>query len=459
MNQSTGDMVTKVAVIIGFLLGVLGIIVFAASNFSSSNTDAQLTGVVTVWGTLPEKAMSKVVYDYSQNAKTYTVKYVEVSESDFHDRFVEATARGAAPDVVLAGENVLFPLREYLTGMAPDYLTETNYKSIFARPTYKLYGSNGTFILPLAIDPLVMYTNTNILINAGYNKPPEYWIDLPIFVKAVLDLNKTSNISDTKAIAMGTFSNITYAKELVETLLLQLQNQVVNRYFESETDADNKVIYLERFESLLGFKDAKRNIDNSPNAQLVFNFFVQFINPNLDSYYTWSRRLPQDRDLFAAGNLGLYFGLASDKAYIDTKNPNLKYEVALVPIPKASDGAYLNVNYAKVYGLAVSAKAPNQYLSQKVITDLADKDNSAKVSHYLSLAPAREDLLSVNQTNTLMDVIYRAARKGDFVLEPRKGLLYTIFDQITESFAGSRLTPVEIITKAQDELSRQVQEK
>lgn len=458
MNQSKGDFVTKVAVIIGFLLGVLGIIVFAASNFSSSGGDAQLTGVVTVWGTLPEKTMSKIVYEYSQNAKTYTVKYVEVPEADFHNRYVEATARGEQPDVVLAGENVLFPLRSYLIQMAPDYLTETNFKVIFARPTYKLYGQNGTFVLPLAIDPMVMFTNTNIMVNAGYTQPPQYWIDMPIFVKAVLDLNKTSNISDTKAIAMGTFSNITYAKELIETLLLQLQNPVINRYFDTETQSD-KTVYIEKFESLLGYKDAKRNIDNSPNAQLVFNFFVQFINPNLENYYTWSRRAPQDKDLFAAGNLGLYFGLASDKAYIDVKNPNLKYEVALMPIPKADDQSYLNVNYAKVYSLAVSAKAPNQYLAQKVITDLADKDNALKVAEALKIAPARADLLSTAQTSTLMDVIYRAASKGDFVLEPKKDLLRTLFDQITESFAGTRLTPVEIITKAQDELSRQVQEK
>lgn len=458
MNQSKGDFVTKVAVIIGFLLGVLGIIVFAVSNFSSSSGDAQLTGVVTVWGTLPQKEISKIMYEYSQNAKTYTVKYVEVPEADFHDRYVEATARGEAPDIVLAGENVLFPLRNYFTQMAPDYLTETNFRAIFARPTYKLYGQNGTFLLPLAIDPMVMFTNTNIMINAGYTKPPEYWIDLPIFVKAVLDLNKNSTISDTKAMAMGTFTNITYAKELLETLLLQLQNQVINRYFETQTQSD-KIVYVERFESLLGYKDSKRNIDNSPNAQLVFNFFVQFINPNLESYYTWSRRAPQDRDLFAAGNLGIYFGLASDKAYIDTKNPNLKYEVATMPIPKAEEQNYLSVNYAKIYCLAVSAKAPNQFLSQKVITDLTDKDNSAKTAALFNIAPARADLLATAQSSTLLDVVYRAASRGDFVLEPKKDLLKTLFDQITESFAGTRLTPVEIISKAQDELSRQVQTK
>jgi ABC-type glycerol-3-phosphate transport system substrate-binding protein len=458
MNQSKGDFVTKVAVIVGFLIGVLGIIVFAASNFSGSNTDPQLTGTITIWGTLPEKTMSKIVYEYSQNVKTYTVKYVEVPEANFYNKFVEATARGTAPDVVLAGENVLFPLRDYFTNMPPDYLTETTYKSVFARPTYKLYGDNGTFMLPLVIDPLVMFTNTNILINSGYTKPPEYWIDLPIYVKSVLDLNKTANISETKAIAMGTFTNVTYAKELIETLLLQLQNGVVNRYFSSQTDSGGKVFYEEKFESLLGFKDTKRNIDNSPNAQLVFNFFVQFINPNLESYYSWSRRAPQDRDLFAAGNLGLYFGLASDKSYIDIKNPNLRYEIALVPIPKASEGSYLNVNYAKVYGLAVAKKATNQYLAQKVITDLTDKDNAQKTVDALSLAPARADLLSEPQSTVQKDVIYKAASKGDFVLEPKKELLRTIFDQITESFAGSRLTPVEIITKAQDELSRQVQE-
>lgn len=458
MNQSSGPFVTKVAVIIGFFLGVIGIIVFAASNFATSSTDAQLTGTVKVWGTLPEKAVAKTFYDYSQQMETYTLTYTQVAETDFYDKFIEATAKGEAPDLVLAGENLAVPLRNYFTEMTPANLSENTFKSIFTRASYKLYGANGTFSVPVMVDPLVMYVNTNIMVNAGYNRPPETWVDLPVFVKQVVNLNKTNNISETRAVAMGTFANVSYAKELLLSLLLQLQNGVINRYFDSKSDG-SVTTYTEKFESLLGFKDTNRRIDNAPNTELVFSYFASFINPNLEDYYTWSRRAPVDRELFAAGNLALYFGLASDKAYIDTKNPNLRYELAMIPTPKASESQYLNTGYVKVYNLAITKTAKNQFLAAKVVTDLSDKDNSLKLASAVGLAPARTELLSVEQGDPMQSIVYRSAGRGDIVLEPKYKLLQTLFDQMTESFAGSRLTPSEIVTKAQEELARQLENK
>jgi hypothetical protein len=59
----------------------------------------------------------------------------------------------------------------------------------------------------------------------------------------------------------------------------------------------------------------------------------------------------------------------------------------------------------------------------------------------------------------MQNIIYKSAGRGDIVLEPKYKLLQTLFDQMTESFAGSRLTPSEIVTKAQEELARQLENK
>jgi ABC-type glycerol-3-phosphate transport system substrate-binding protein len=452
MNQSSSKFFTQIAVIVGFVLGVLGVIIFASSNFGSSDGDGKLTGTLMVWGTLPESKLSKSFYEYSQNAKTYTVKYSEVPENVFITKFIEATAKGEAPDIVLASENILFPLRNYFTSYTPDILTEKNYKDIFARNTYDFYGKNGTFILPVASDPLMMYVNTNIMQNAGFAKPLENWIDMPIYVKAVLDLNKTNNITELRAVAMGTFSNVLYAREILSTLLLQLNNNVVQRYFEESQDGD-KTVYKEKYESVLGLKDGKRNIDNAGNAELVFNFFSSFVNPNLENIYTWSRRAPTDRDLFAAGTLGIYFGLASDKAYIDLKNPNLKYEIAMMPIPKSDSNKYLNTNYVKVYGLSMATKNSNITLSQKVMSDLSDTDFADKIINSVGIAPARSKGLAVEQSTIEMQNIYKSAERGKFILEPRAESIKKIFSETTDAFLGSRMTPVEIVGKAQDDLS------
>jgi ABC-type glycerol-3-phosphate transport system substrate-binding protein len=175
-----------------------------------------------------------------------------------------------------------------------------------------------------------------------------------------------------------------------------------------------------------------------------------------------------DRDLFASGNLGLYFGLASDISYLDQKNPHLKYELSLMPGPKGATANFRSVNYAKVYGLSISRRTRNLVLSQKVLEDMLAKDFSNRIVSDYGLAPARQDELYkfiqnsetkkvdavVEQASSAKDVIYKAAERGDIVMEPLPNLVKNIFEQIVEAFSGSRQTPSEIIKNADQELIR-----
>jgi hypothetical protein len=77
MNQSSATMFSKVFVIVCAILGVLGVAVFAMSQFGSK-VDENLTGKISIWGTLPSKDIDQFLTDYSQTAKTYTAEYTEV---------------------------------------------------------------------------------------------------------------------------------------------------------------------------------------------------------------------------------------------------------------------------------------------------------------------------------------------------------------------------------------------
>lgn len=60
----------------------------------------------------------------------------------------------------------------------------------------------------------------------------------------------------------------------------------------------------------------------------------------------------------------------------------------------------------------------------------------------------------VEQASSAKDVIYKAAERGDIVMEPLPNLVKNIFEQIVEAFSGSRQTPSEIIKNADQELIR-----
>jgi ABC-type glycerol-3-phosphate transport system substrate-binding protein len=370
-------------------------------------------------------------------------------------------ANGDAPDIILTGENLSIPLKSFLYLFGPDIISEKNYKDIFARSTHTLYGADGTINYPVAIDPLVMYVNLDILANAGFQRPPSTWSDIPIYVGRVLDFVASGENVQQRAIALGTIGNVLHGKEILMTLMMQLQNTIIDRNFDIKTTVNQSTkkeesIAIEKYNSMLGFLDEDRAIKNDILAEQSFTFFTSFINPNLKNIYSWSRKYPQDRDLFASGNLGIYFGFASDKKYIDVKNPHLRYVVALTPTPKAADKSFRNVQYGKLYSLSVFKNSQKLELSNSIMLDVVAKDMSGLITKAYGIAPARNDSLYEEQTAPTSDIVYKAADRSDTVLEPIPGLMNTIFTQVLTELAGARTTPAEVIQNADRELARQL---
>jgi ABC-type glycerol-3-phosphate transport system substrate-binding protein len=257
---------------------------------------------------------------------------------------------------------------------------------------------------------------------------------------------------------------------------MQLRNDVITWTVNAELKRDpitqkETVDFEEKFESVLGLSSEDLKVKNDVLAEQVFVFFTSFVNPNIKEAYTWSKRAPIDRDLFASGNLGLYFGLASDRDYLNSKNPHLKYEIALMPGPKGATANFRSTNYAKVYSLSISGRTRNLVLAQKVMEDMLAKEFSNQIVSDYGLAPARQDELYtyiensetkqveavVEQKRVNQDIIYKAAERGDIVMEPLPNLVKNIFEQIVEAFSGSRQTPSEIIRNADQELIRIIQ--
>jgi ABC-type glycerol-3-phosphate transport system substrate-binding protein len=455
MNQSTQGNFQKIFMIGGFVLGVLGIFVFSISQFGKNSVDPNLTGNIDVWGTLPAEQMSQIFYEYSQNAKTYSVTYREVPEKTFINVYIEATANDKAPDVVLVPENISVPLRVYAYNFNEDLISEKAFKDTYARSTYRLFAPSGVFAFPVAIDPLVMYVNTDILTNAGFSRPPSAWVDIPLYVSRVLGFTNADENNVQRAVALGVMDNVLHNREILLTLLMQLKNDVILRSFD-QNQGKEKTTYVEKYESVFGTNNQEQKLQNDLLAEQVFVFFTSFVNPNIKEAYTWSKRAPIDRDLFASGNLGLYFGLASDKKYIDTKNPHLKYEVSLVPGPKGSTANFRNTSYARIYTASLMTKADKIQLAQKVLNDIVAPEMAGKIVTAFGLAPARIDALSIEQKDPTMDTIYKSADRGDIIMEPIPNLVNNVFGQIVDAISGSRQTPSEIIKNADAEFARQL---
>lgn len=79
--------------------------------------------------------MDPLLYDYSQNAKTYSVRYVEQPEDKLINRYIEAIANDQGSDLLLIPENLSVPLRDYVARFPDGYISEKVYKDKFVRST------------------------------------------------------------------------------------------------------------------------------------------------------------------------------------------------------------------------------------------------------------------------------------------------------------------------------------
>lgn len=119
------------------------------------------------------------------------------------------------------------PLREYLAKFPEGLITEKQFKEKYIRSTYKLYQPNGVFAFPVAIDPLVMFVNTDILTNAGFSKAPTTWLMYPFMCRVYLGLLKVMKIRCNVQWHLERLGNIMYNREILLTMLMQLRNDVI----------------------------------------------------------------------------------------------------------------------------------------------------------------------------------------------------------------------------------------
>ena len=106
-----------------------------------------------------------------------------------------------------------------------------------------------------------------------------------------------------------------------------------------------------------------------------------------------------------SGDLGIYFGFASEISNLQLKNPNLNFDVSEVPTERESK---YYVSFANFQGLAITKATKVPAAAFTVISILSGKDGVKAFSEALNLPPTRNDLLDFKPTDAYMSVFMTA---------------------------------------------------
>lgn len=413
--------------------GLIVIIVIAVAMFALRTTkNNSKAAPVTMWGIVDEKTLMQLQNSLNEKKKdTLDLIYTQKRPETFESEMVEALAAGNAPDIFLLPDSLLLKQQNKLFKIPYTNYPQRDFKNNFIEGSEILLTKDGVWGVPFVVDPLVLYWNRGKINTAGLVNPPEYWDDFIELVPKLTVKDSSLNIQDA-AVSLGEYSNIKNAKSIFLTLLIQAGNPVVALTI---TDAGEEK-YQSTFSDRYGF--------NVRPADAALTFFTQFSNPTKD-IYTWNRSLPNSDEMFLANDLAFYFGFASEYQKMLGKNPNLNFDVAVIPQSKSSE---TKKTIAGFQFLTISKNTPNIAGAFTAIKTLTDKDAQEILSKVSDLPPVRRDLLSQKTDDSVGDIFNKSAIISKAFLDPDQVETSKIISEMIESFTSSRSKLTESVDRA-----------
>ncbi|OHA46990.1 MAG: hypothetical protein A2541_01050 [Candidatus Taylorbacteria bacterium RIFOXYD2_FULL_36_9] len=409
---------------------IVGAILFATYR-SSTSTETSIS--ISLWGTLSADDFSSFFSRYfGESNLKYTIDYTEKSPASFDSDLIEVLASGIGPDAIILPTDLIVRYRNKIYPIPYTVLPELTFKDTFIQAGELYLDKTGVLALPFSVDPLVMYWNRDIFNNAGLTKVPSTWIEVSDLIPKLTQKDEASNILRS-TVALGEFRNVRDAKDILSALFIQAGNPIVS--FSSDGS----------FESTL--KD-DFNSGTSP-AVLALQFFTNFSNP-VKPNYSWNRSLPNSLDVFANGDLAMYFGLASEFTAVKNKNPNLNFAVAL--LPQGSGNKIVYSTTGDLLGLAILKNSANPAGTYTVLNALTSASAFPYWKDIFNVSSARRDILAQTESSAVKTIFNKSAIMSKAWYDPNRTQSNAIFQEMVESYTTGRSSLEGAVNTASDRL-------
>lgn len=373
------------------LMAVFGITalvgVFLFANFQGFNSGVVPVGPVTIWGTLPDRAIQDALGTLKQtHGELAKVSYVSKPSETFEVDLANAIAEGTGPDLIIISQEQLADSIDKLNPIPYSTISERTFRDTYLPESELFLSPKGTYGVPFVLDPLVLYYNRTQLQAAGAATPPSTW-EAIAGISPVLTRFDTSGNVLKSGVALGTYENIENARAVLSLLFLQAGYTITARGTDS-------------LRSTLTNVTGTQTTGTTPGASAV-NYYLQFANP-AKTTYSWNRGITSARTAFLAGDLALYFGFASEQPVIAAGNPNLDFDMSAMPVPGT---AQTPMTYGRVYAFAIPKASHNAPGALRTANALVAKDVLPGIAKALRMAPAQRALLSPS-TGDLYEPVY-----------------------------------------------------
>ncbi|MHB1330396.1 MAG: extracellular solute-binding protein [Minisyncoccota bacterium] len=420
------------------LLIVFGVfIIIAVILFSRSRGGGSTSLELDVWGTISERDFENILTSSGlAQGGAQSFDYTMKEEGKFSSEFTEALAVGRGPDLIILPVDGLQKEKSKILLIPNESVKPADFLSTFVKEGELFQTTEGTYALPMYMDPMVLYWNRDLLAGVALAAPLVYWDQIYDYVSKLTIKDNAGNLTQS-AIALGEARNIPHAKEILSLLMLQAGTPIT-----VYSGGELRSVLTEGMGS------------SQLPAIAALEFYTQFANP-AKSYYSWNRSQLSADTHFTSGKSAMYLGFASELPVLKAKNPTM--DIAIAPVPQSRASGQVST-FARLYGVAIARSASNPASALAGVLALVSNNTASALASVTPYIPTRRDLLSNRPGDPAGFVFYAAALQSEGWLDPDPFKTETIFTEMVESVTSGRARVDTAISNANASINTLVEE-
>lgn len=332
--------------VVKILLGLIVVVVIGLFIFKIVIPNIQNTqdskATLEYWGLWEDASvMNSIISDFNRQYPDIKINYSKQDIKQYRERLTARIQNGTGPDIFRFHNTWVQMLSDTLLPLPNDVIKRDDFTKLFYPVAQKdLIKDGAIYGIPIGIDTLALYINTNIFKSAGISAP-DNWVDFINFARSLTVVDENGKIR-TAGAALGTFNNITHASDIISLLFVQ-----------SGVDLNNIT-------------------QNKQAAVEALTFYTSFALSSGSK--TWDRDLDSSILAFGKGNLAMYFGYSWDFFTIKAINPDLVFEI--YPVPHLPNQ---NTTIASYWPEGVSIKSKHQKEAFLFMKFLAKKETEERL--------------------------------------------------------------------------------
>lgn len=336
--------------------------------------------------------MQSIMSAYQAKHTNVTFEYTKKNIENYETDLLNALAAGNGPDIFSINNTWVPRYMDKITPAPDKVFMVKDYKETFVDSMVTdLIKDNKIYGTAMWVDSLGLYYNKDLMGTAGIAVPPKTWSQLAEDSRKITRQD-TNGYFSRSGVAIGTNSNVNRGVDVV--YLLMLQAGVIPWAADGSSP---------QFANTVN----KNGSSIRPGEEAV-GFYTSFSDPTSGNY-TWNEDSDYSIDAFANGRAAFLYGYSYTRGQIDSKAPNLNYDVAPVPQNNLDNPT---VNYSNYFAEVVSKQSKESAWAWDFLKFATSKDSLDKYYKQDKQPSSRRDLIELQTSDPDMGVFAHANLTG-----------------------------------------------